>query len=115
MASQTELFLDDHLIEMAASVTRRIHRPHKHLLNPVIRPEAWWEANDMIPYATLYDEDEKLFKMWCRCGSDDPKRWVDGNAAFTAYYTSKDGVHWERPKLGMFDFNGRQDHNVVFV
>jgi len=45
MSSMTELFLDDHLIEMAAGVVRRIHQPTKHALNPVIRPEKWWEGN----------------------------------------------------------------------
>jgi len=115
MASQTELFLDDHLIEMAASVTRRIHRPRKHLLNPILRPEMWWEGNQMLPYATMYDEDEKIFKMWCRCGSDMREAYVDGHAAYCCYYTSQDGVHWERPMLGAVDFGGRRDHNVVFT
>src|SRR5688572_11435558 len=58
MGSMTELYLDDHLIETFAGVRRRLHRPRKHLLNPILRPEKWWEGNQMLPYATLYDEDE---------------------------------------------------------
>ena len=115
MSHVTELFLDDHLIEMAASVTRKIHRPRKHLLNPVIRPDQWWEGNQLLPYATLYDEEEKLFKMWCRCGSDARHKYVDNHAAYTVYYTSTDGLHWEKPMLGAVDFGGRRDHNVVFT
>jgi hypothetical protein len=115
MASITELFLDDHLIEMVAGVRRRMHRPRKHLLNPILRPEKWWEGNQLLPYATLYDAEEKLFKLWCRCGSDFREHYVADHAAYSAYYTSTDGIHWDRPMLGVTDLGGRKDHNVVFV
>ena len=61
MPSKTELFLDDELIEMTASVTRKIHPPIKHRLNPVLRPEEWWEGDCIMPLTTLYDPEEKLF------------------------------------------------------
>jgi hypothetical protein len=115
MGSLTELFLDDQRIEMVAGVRRRMHQPRKHLLNPVLKPEMWWEGNQMLPYATAYDREEKLFKLWCRCGSDYSENYVAGHAAYSAYYTSTDGVHWDRPKLGISEFAGRRDHNVIFV
>jgi len=31
---ETELFLDDEFLAMTASVTRKIHQPTKHRLNP---------------------------------------------------------------------------------
>ncbi|HWB96764.1 MAG TPA: hypothetical protein VG672_08685, partial [Bryobacteraceae bacterium] len=46
---KTELFLDDEFLEMTASVTRRIHPPTKHRLNPVLRPEQWWEGDCVMP------------------------------------------------------------------
>ena len=115
MSSMTELFLDDEMIEMAAGVVRRIHQPAKHRLNPVMQAEKWWEGNQLFPYCTMYDEEEKLFKMWCRCGSDSPEKRVDGHGACSTYVTSEDGVHWERPSLGLMDFGGRRDHNVIFT
>ena len=36
-AFMTELFLDNHLIEVTPGVSRRLHKPKKHLLNPVVR------------------------------------------------------------------------------
>lgn len=121
MKLKTELFLDDELIEMTASVTRKIHQPRKHRLNPVIRPEEWWEGDCIMPLATLYDPEEKLFKMWYRTGdrfgpqkgSVDEK--LDGHTCFTAYATSPDGVHWEKPILGALELGGRKDHNVVLL
>ena len=82
MPSSTELFLDDELIEMTAGVTRRIHQPTKHRLNPVLRPEHWWEGDCIMPLATLYDPEEKLFKTWYRTGPLDRPEQADGHASF---------------------------------
>jgi len=117
MPHETELFLDDNMIEMAASVVRKMHRPSKHPLNPVVHSEKWWEGNINIPYATLYDEDEKCFKMWLRSGWDGTGQMdkAEGHTAYTTYLTSKDGVHWEKPEIGIMEFCGRRDHNVIYV
>src|SRR5690349_16756678 len=113
---KTELFLDDEILEMTASVTRKIHQPTKHPLNSIIEPKEWWEGDETWPMAALYDKQEKLFKMWYRTG---PRihhgPYVDGHASYSAYATSKDGVHWEKPNLGVLELAGRRDHNVVLV
>src|SRR5579871_2900833 len=53
--SKTELFLDDEMLAMTASVTRHIHPPAKHRLNPVLRPDQWWETDCAMPLAAMYD------------------------------------------------------------
>jgi hypothetical protein len=113
-AVSTELFLDNHLLEVTPSVYRKLHPPKKHLLNPVIRCERWCDGNNLQPYTTMYDEEDKLFKMWSRAGSDWKAGYVGGNAAYMLYFTSKDGVHWEKPDLGVIEVDGRRDHNIVF-
>ena len=116
MASSTELFLDDAFIEMSGGVSRRIHAPRKHRRNPVMVPERWWEGDIVLPSATLYDPDEKRFKMWYRTGAEHDKLAArDGHAAYTAYATSADGVNWERPELGLFELTGRGDHSIVLM
>jgi hypothetical protein len=30
------------------------------------------------------------------------------------YAVSKDGVHWEKPNLGLVEFNGSKDNNIIF-
>lgn len=115
MPSKTELFLDDELLEMTAGVTRRMHQPIKHRLNPVLRPDRWWEGNCILPLATLYDNEAKLFRTWYRTGHLDNPQAVDGHASYTAYATSAGGVDWEKPHLGVVELSGRKDHNVVMV
>jgi hypothetical protein len=115
MAGMTELFLDNTLIEVAPGVARRLHQPRKHPLNPVVRCDRWSDGNNLQPYTTMYDKEEKLFKMWARTGSDWGKRYIDGNAAYMTYLTSTDGVRWDKPELGLVEMAGRRDHNIVFA
>jgi len=114
-AVTTELFLDNNMIEVTPGVPRKLHPPEKHLSNPVVRRDRWWEGDFLQPYTTMYDEEEKLFKMWARTGSDHARNYLDGNAGYMTYLTSADGIHWDKPELGVVTFAGRRDHNVVFT
>jgi hypothetical protein len=111
----TELFLDNAMIEVTPGVSRRLHQPKKHLLNPVVRNDRWCEGNNIQPYTTMFDSEDKLFKMWARCGSDWKSSYLDGHGAYMLYFTSKDGVHWDKPDLGVTEIAGRRDHNIVFT
>ena len=111
----TELFLDNTFIEETPGVFRRLHPPRKHRLNPVVRCDRWWENTYAQPYCTMYDAEAKLFKMWMRSGSDQKTGYVDGYAGYTTYLTSTDGIHWDKPALGVLEIAGRRDHNIVFT
>lgn len=111
----TELFLDNEMLESTPGVSRRLHPAKKHLLNPVVRCDRWCDGDYMQPYTTMYDEEDRLFKMWARSGSDSSSGYIGGNAGYMLYYTSKDGVHWDKPNLGVIELDGRRDHNVVFT
>lgn len=116
MAFMTELFLDNNMIEVAPGVSRRLHKPRKHLRNPVAHKDRWWEGDFFQPYCTMYDEEEKLFKMWARTGSDAKNAYLLGDyAGYTVYLTSTDGIHWDKPELGVVDIHGRRDHGIIFV
>ncbi len=110
----TELFLDNHMLEVTPGVSRKLHPPKKHLLNPVVKCDRWCDGDYIQPYTTMYDEDDKLFKMWARAGSFSKEGRVGDNAAYMLYFTSTDGVHWDKPNLGVVDVAGRRDHNIVF-
>jgi hypothetical protein len=111
----TELFLDNERLESNPGVSRKLHQPKKHLLNPVVRSERWCEGNIIQPYTTMYDKEDKLFKMWARSGSDWNSAFLGGNAAYMLYFTSTDGVRWDKPDLGVAEIGGRRDHNIVYV
>lgn len=103
------------MLESTPGVSRRLHPAKKHLLNPVVRCDRWCDGTYIEPYTTMFDEEEKIFRMWARAGSDAKTGYVGGNAAWMLYFTSTDGVHWEKPDLGVIEVNGRRDHNIVFA
>lgn len=56
---------------------------------PVIRPDVPWEKNSVMCPSVLWDEKEKVYKMWYSGGE---KYEPD---AF-GYATSPDGLHWSK-------------------
>ena len=62
----------------------------------------------MLNYVSiLYDEEEKLYKMWYTL-----MRWKgetsDGPRG-VAYATSEDGLRWKKPILGLIEDNGSRE------
>ena len=59
-----QLFIDDYMIQSLTDAQQVLNTAVKERSNPVIRPDQPWEGH-LSPIAkVLYDEEEKLFKMW---------------------------------------------------
>jgi len=97
-----QLFVDDFLIE-DSYLQRRFHQPTSHPANPVLRPQTAHELDSTglegderaVCYlghgGVFYDPADRLIKMYYTAG------WRGG----LALATSRDGIHWERPELGL--------------
>jgi hypothetical protein len=77
----------------------------RHPPNPVVRPEHPWEKRGEWPRIELYgtvlwDAEGESFRMWYTTG------------AGVAYATSRDGVDWEKPVLGLHEFGGSRQNNL---
>lgn len=92
-----QLFVDDFLIQ-DTTLTRRFHLATKYKNNPVLEPETELEGvgvDGVEPSAepkdggVWWDPEQQQLRMWYEAG------WLHR----VAYATSKDGLHWERPKL----------------
>ena len=98
-----QLFLDDFLIESSIHLTRRVQPVTKHPANPLILRTNEHEGVGVTFPSVIYDEQEKIYKAW-----------VDALGRGVFYLTSKDGIHWDRPKLGLFpQFDPEPNHRVV--
>ena len=111
---RTYLFLDDFYIAGMQGTRRVTNRPVHAADGPVLRAERPWEGISVIGRnGILYDKEERCFKCWYPCHDgtlpDTPvlakRRW--------AYATSSDGIHWDRPSLGLSEFAGTTDNNLV--
>lgn len=112
-----QLFVDDFLID-STNLKRKYHKAKKFIENPVLQPETELEkGNNGLPVAcpkdggVWWDPEDKCFKMWYEAG------WTNS----MAYATSDDGIHWERPNLGIIPGTNqilpdlRPDSTTVFL
>ena len=102
IGQREQLFLDDYIIERTENITRRVNQAKK-LPEPVIEPEYPWEGGCNVIFGTaMYDEEDKIFKMWYYVGG-----------GHMAYATSKDGFTWEKPKLDIVTKEGEKTNIVI--
>jgi len=100
-----QLFVDDGVVGELVDVKLTLHEPVKYAGNPVLRGDKPWEAGSVAIYGTvIYDEQDQLFKMWYRAIDD---------TCYACYATSTDGVHWEKPALGIKPHKGSTENNIV--
>lgn len=105
IGSRRELFVDDFLIEQMNDAHLRLHSPEKREV--VLTVEKPWEDTAMAYFTIL--RDGPTVRMYYRgiCGSDDD----EGQTACMA--ESIDGIQFERPNLGIVDFDGSKDNNII--
>lgn len=64
-SAPAQLFIDQFLVREAAGVSFTQHPGRKHPANPLLTPDQPWEPWAIgTSCSVLYDEEEKLFKMW---------------------------------------------------
>lgn len=105
IGSRLELFVDAFLVEKMDGVEFKLHSPRPAEI--VLRFDQPWEGRTS-GYVTVF-QDEKIFRMYYRAQRDEQA------AEFTAYAESQDGVHWTKPSLGIFEFNGSRENNIVWA
>lgn len=106
-----ELFADGYLIsKIDGDLKQHLHQPApKEVVLTTGEP---WEGNTCA-YYTIF-RDENLFRMYYRGSHWNTKTKKATHPEVTCYAESKDGIHWTKPKLGLFEFNGSKENNIVW-
>jgi hypothetical protein len=107
IGSRKQLFLDDRLIARQSNLEFRVHSPVKQ--GPVILPELPSEAGRVGLYGTVWPVDGKLMMWYWAFEKRTEKRHGRG----LALATSSDGLHWEKPILGLVSRGGDKQNNLV--
>lgn len=110
-----QLFLDDYCIEEQNGLSRRLHRPAK--CGPVLTPDSHLgQISLQSRSAPQWNPDRGLWEWWYwgswACEPYGPYHAT--SQALTHYATSRDGVHWDKPSLGLHEWRGSKDNNVAF-
>ena len=108
-----QLFLDDLAIETKYGLRRTLNKPDR--LGPVMRPDrSRGQVSLQAHSPPQWDPDRQLWELWYQSGYRDPDSGEpDSQESFTHYATSTDGLRWDRPALGLHEWNGSRDNNIV--
>ena len=99
------LFLDDTHIAGSDGVRRVFHRARKHADNPIITKTMDWEGYGPFVHGTVFREGNRL-RLWHFIYSG---KYVNG------YAESADGLNWTKPVLGVCEYNGSRENNLVLT
>jgi hypothetical protein len=111
IGSRRELFVDDYLIATRTGTDLRLHPPVARDVALVC--DAPWEGNTSAYYTVFPDGDR--FRMYYRGSHFDEVTKKAAHPEFTCYAESRDGLTWHKPKLGLFEFNGSKENNIVWA
>lgn len=117
IASTKQIFADDGLIESMANVFRTLNPGCKHPANPLIVADRPWEESKAIyVYGTaVHNPDARgkdRFRIWyCHKIPE----YGDDDHAGPLFAHSEDGIHWEKPELGVVELNGSTRNNAVWA
>lgn len=101
-----QLFVDERLIDRVDNAALKLNPPRPGEV--ALHMEKPWEGVTSSYPCVIKDGDR--YRLWYRVSSEgQPKNWN-----MTAYAESADGIQWTRPSLGIVEFQGSKDNNIVW-
>ncbi len=102
IGNRRECFFDDYLLDKAhTTATLQLHKPVRNrVLLELDRP---WEGPQVYFPCMVWAKDKWQMYYVCQHGS----------IRYVGYAESRDGLHWERPDLGLVEFAGSRHNNLV--
>lgn len=100
------MLVDDSILSDKRGVVRRYHAFEKDARNPVLVADRPWEGRVVYVYGSvLPGADGRGYRMWYHAWHGEYRN---------LYATSPDGLRWEKPSLGLVEFQGSKDNNIFF-
>lgn len=121
IGDQLQLFVDDYLIESRDGVELKLQTPQS--AGKAIAFDKPWEGN-VSAYVSVFHDGDK-YRMYYR-GASAPsyarksalkpgETLFPEHPNYTCYAESRDGIVWSKPSLGIVEFNGSRDNNIILT
>jgi hypothetical protein len=115
IGSDRELFVDDFLVDrLLGKAELRLHHPVP--AEVAVVHDAPWEGNSSV-YHSIF-KDGELYRMYYR-GSQivfkNGKIDETPHPVYICYAESRDGIHWRKPNLGLYNFKGSKQNNIILA
>ncbi|MAG36699.1 MAG: hypothetical protein CL878_10735 [Dehalococcoidia bacterium] len=105
IGADRQLFVDDSLIGGSQGVERVLHSPARK--GVAVAAEHPWERVISAFFLTLHDGEKS--RMYYLCSAEPEQGWYH-----CAYAESDDGIEWRKPNLGIIEFGGSKENNLVY-
>lgn len=126
--SQRYLLLDNRIVKKTENVVLKVGKVEKHPDNPLFIEDKPWEKRfDNFYGNVIYDDIDSLYKCWyspfiidhSSIGMSIEQRNVEynppsGREMGVCYAVSRDGIVWEKPNLGVVEFEGSMENNIIW-
>ncbi len=109
IGNQKQLFVDRWIVEDTEEILFTAIPPEKHPSNPILIAEHPSDGQMIYPAGVRWNDQKKIFQLWYVAIHFGMKR----EKHLLAYAESDDGLIWRRPRLGVREFNGSSENNLV--
>ncbi len=102
VGDRRQVFIDGRFLATSSNVELVVHPPRKTGEQTLIADQPWekpWERS-IGTNATIHKVGD-VYHLWYPAGPG------------LCYARSNDGIHFEKPKLGLIEFEGSRDNNIV--
>jgi len=129
------LLLDSRIVQETENAKLTVGTVQKDKRNPLFKEDKPWEPRFDNLYANvIYDKEDKLYKCWYspfiidESTTNTPREDRVNGGKFSymgkhtgrrremgiCYAVSRDGIRWEKPNLGIVEFRGSKQNNIVW-
>ena len=109
--SRRELFVDDLLVDKLEGARRQLHHPTPREI--VIVHDAKWEGAGSGYHTVIHDGDRyRMYHRGSALGVTNGK--LKTGKQVYCYAESEDGLHFTKPNLGLFEYGGSKNNNIVW-
>ena len=122
------LMLDDRNIQKTSNAKLVLGEVKKHPQNPLFGEDKPWEKRfDNLYGNVIYDKENKLYKCWYSpfivdhsakgmtlAEREKPYKEPPNREMGICYAVSKDGITWIKPELGLIEFEGKNNNNLIW-
>lgn len=104
---------DMDIADEVRSIRLKMHSPTRK--NPALVCDAPWEG-EHSGYGQIIHDGEKYRLYYRGAGANDgPWQLENGSHSLWCVAFSNDGKHFEKPNLGIYEYNGNKDNNIIFM
>jgi hypothetical protein len=113
LADRREIFWDGHVVDaVGTDAVLALHQPVRQ--EAVLVHDRPWEGDGCNYHNLFWDEDRyRMYYLGWEMMSSDKRKHTTARIR-VCYAESTDGRHWLRPDLGLHEFEGSRNNNILF-